>query len=620
MASLTPSSPALQLTGNVIRVTADEYALELDFSNTARAGYARLSDAAGREWTTISLLASVHTASAPDENWELSAPVAAETDAGVRITVEARSTAWASKRLTLLCTSEAIELSVTVEGRGDITELTLFGGQGSMPNGAGGTFRSGIGFESVFAPVATEPVQFVRPAQSAAVLGIVGDADPGRLNALFSPPPLAFGFGRQPVAGPAAMPQGDWLGISVSAPVTGLTFTTLRYEPLDSGFLLRLDYEGHTAVDGEWTSPVFVIRPAESGWAVIDDHRRDLVARGYAPASAPQQQEWWLEPIFCGWGAQCARAAHRLNADGTIAHGDDSQALGADEEAGVVLRAPSLARQNVYDEFISTLEKNDLVPGTIVLDDRWQEEYGTATPDLEHWPDLRGWIAQKHAEGRKVLLWWKAWDPAGIPIEECIVDAAGRPVSVDPANPAYRERLTRIVSSLLSADGFDADGFKVDFTQRAPSGRTLVGQPGSWGIAGLHLLLETLYRAAKGAKSDALVICHTVHPSFGDVCDMVRLNDVSRNDIHGAGVPVVDQMTFRRQIAGRTLPNHAIDTDQWPMPNREEWLEYSKVQGGLGVPALYYVESIDNSGEAIGAADLAVVAQSWSDYRGARRG
>ncbi len=231
-------------------------------------------------------------------------------------------------------------------------------------------------------------------------------------------------------------------------------------------------------------------------------------------------------------------------------------------------------------------------------------------------PDLKGWIAARHAEGRKVLLWWKAWDPEGIPAEECVRTADGRPVSVDAGNDAYLARLAGIVHHLLSPEGLDADGFKIDFTQRGPSGRTLKSaRPGVWGMAALHTLLRTIEAAAHEAKPDALVVCHTIHPSFADVLDMVRLNDVSKRDVTGARVPVVDQMTFRHEIVRRILPEHPIDTDQWPMPNRDEWLRYAKVQHTLGVPALYYAEAIDRSGEPIRPEHLAVVARTWDEYR-----
>jgi hypothetical protein len=174
------------------------------------------------------------------------------------------------------------------------------------------------------------------------------------------------------------------------------------------------------------------------------------------------------------------------------------------------------------------------------------------------------------------------------------------------------------VRHLLGPDGLDADGFKVDFTQRTPSGRSMSAST-TWGVAALHTLLTSLHACAKAAKPDSLLICHAVHPSFGDVQDMVRLNDVSKRDIHGVRVPVAEQALFRREIVRRVLPDHPIDTDQWPMPTRAEWLAYAQTQWRLGVPALYYVEAIDRSGERIGPEHLAVIADTWRDYRAATR-
>jgi hypothetical protein len=254
-----------------------------------------------------------------------------------------------------------------------------------------------------------------------------------------------------------------------------------------------------------------------------------------------------------------------------------------------------------------------------VIDDRWQADYGTNTVDAEKWPDLRGWIDARHADGQRVLLWFKAWDPSGLPTDLTVTDAHGRPVAVDPSNPAYLSALAAQVTFMLSPDGLDADGFKVDFTQRAPSGVSLrAHSDGVWGIAALHAIIRTISEAAKAVKPDALIVTHTVHPSFGDVSDMIRLNDVLENDVHGEPVPVADQVRFRHDVAVASLPTHPIDTDQWPMPSRDEWLSYSRVQSELGVPALYYVESIDNSGERITDADLDEIAAIWAGYREGR--
>lgn len=598
-------------------VTTAAYRLELPnaYGGYERSPYALLFGADGEPWTEVNLFSSVHTTASPDETWLIdSIDIDQDGGADVLIRVTSRSTAWDRHETVLRCTSAAVELSVVVAGRGDITDVTLFGGPASLASGASGTFRSLIGFASVLVPAATEPIHAVRPSQSSAVLGVVGDADPGRLHAIFSPPPLVFGLGRERTEHATDVPDGEWMGLSLRAPVEELTFTAMRYDALENGFLIRLEYEGHTTVDGEWMSPVLVLRPAASAWMVIDDYRTDLVDAGFAPADAPEAADWWREPIFCGWGAQVARSLHFMHG-GQLDPTADTTPETPEEENLVVRAAPGFARQDVYDEFLVRMDAHDLFPGTIVIDDRWQAEYGTAIVNTAAWPDLRGWIADRHAAGQKVLLWWKAWDPEGLPLDECVLDAAGRPVAVDPANPAYQARLREIISYLLSPEGLDADGFKVDFTQRAPSGRTLTATPGTWGIAALHSLLTTLHSAAKAAKADALVICHAMHPSFGDTCDMVRLNDVSKYDVRGQRVPVVDQLGFRHEIATRVLPGHSIDTDQWPMPNRAEWLRYVEAQIDKGVPALYYLEAIDRSGEHIHPEDLARVAASWARYR-----
>jgi hypothetical protein len=605
---------ALERTGRSLTVTTPVYRLEIRETEPVSAPYAVLSDPAGQEWTQFSLLSSAATVEATDEVFRLGEISARRTGDDIEITAVFSSTAWSSHETRVLCTPDGIELCVRVAGSGRITEFTAFGGVGTMPNGATGTFRSSIGFAGVLVPAPTEPIQLVRPARSAAVLGAVGDADPGRLNAIFSPPPLALGLSRLPAETPTHVPDGDWLGLWLRAPIDELGFPALRYEPVDSGFLLRFDLEGHTLVDGSWTSPVFVLRPAATGWSVLDDYRNDLVAWGAATESGPAVAAWWSEPIFCGWGAQCARSAHRLlggTSDPTVDVPPETDS----EEALVARGAAGYARADVYDEFLDRLAAHDLMPGTIVIDDRWQADYGTARVDETSWPDLASWIAARHAAGQRVLLWWKAWDPQGIPTEECIRDAGGRAISVDPSNPAYRERLTAIVRELLSADGLDADGFKVDFTQRVPSGRTLTAHGDEWGITALHRLLSTMQQAAYAAKPDALVITHAMHPSFAEVSGMIRLNDVSKRDPHGERVPVVDQLEARHAIASRVLPHHPIDTDQWPMPNRAEWLRYAEAQIGKGVPALYYLESIDRSGEHIDSADLRLVAATWRRYR-----
>jgi hypothetical protein len=578
-----------------LHVSAPDYQLDLREKQLRATLSAR-----GRTWTNLSLLASVDAGS-PDESY--GTPEIEVRDSGdeLEVRVHARSTVW-KQRITVLRAHETgVDLHVEVEGNDRVHDVTLGGGRAIYPNGACGIFRSGIGFNSLFVPTPTEPVATVRPAEASAFLGVVGDAEPGRLHAVFSPPPLCFAFGSALAPLGTQIPtDGQWCGMLVLGKVETLSMTSVAYEPLDGGWLVRMPFEGHTLVHGHWSSPTL-------RFMAVDSAQQAVTALLQAEGSDEKRDrpQWWLRPLFCGWGAQCAAnaAINRAGDDGA------SQGLvGGMTAAG----APGLSRQILYDRWLGILESHDVPTGTVVIDDRWQASYGTCEVDEEKWPDLKGWIAKQHHKGRRVLLWFKAWDPAGLAVGECITAPDGTALAADPGSSAYVAHLEKIVHYLLSAGGLDADGFKVDFTQRAPSGTALQAHTeGLWGISALHRLMSVLHAAAHSVKPDALVVNHTVDPRFASVTDMVRLNDILERNIHGEVVPAAQQLHFRADVVKAANPRTPIDTDQWPISDKAQWLGYVQEQPLLGVPSLYYVESIDGSGEAITDADLAVVARSW---------
>lgn len=551
--------------------------------------YVEIADPQGRRWLRLCLLAGAESASARDETWRIES-VTSSTEAGdVVVRLDLASTAWQHKQVELRLTPTGVELQLHLRGSGRLGRVTMLGGHGALPTGASGTFRSGFDAASLAVPVPTEPVAFIRSPHAPAQLGVVGDADPGRLHGIFSPPPFVLTLGRGEVTSPTTPPAGDWLALHLRAQPAACTFTQLRWLPLDGGAVLELDYELQTHVDGPWSSPTIAIREALDPIAALRDHADDLVAHGLAPAGPPRPpQPWWREPLFCGWGAQVER-------------GD----------------AAVQSSQVSYDAWLAVLAEAGLEPGTVVIDDRWELVYGSAVPDPDRWPDMRAWIAEQHQHGRRVLLWWKCWDPSAAPVEQCVTTPDGERLAIDPASPGYRDRLRSLVAAMLGPEGLDADGFKVDFSQRAPSGATLRRAPDAdgdaWGAAALHLLLRELYDAAVAAKPDALVVTHAVHPGFGDCADMIRTNDVLEHDQRGEPVAVADQLRTRVAIVRASLPEHLVDTDQWPMPSRAEWLAYAEAQVDLGVPALYYVEAVQ--GEPVTAADLRAVAAGWQRYR-----
>jgi hypothetical protein len=527
-------------------------------------------------------LAALDTLAGVDETLAVLPP----TRAGSTFTIERRSTIWERALVTVDCSDTAVEFRASVEGRGELTDVQLLAFRSLLPRKPHGLMPSGSAFRTLFSPNPSDP-RVVRPAAGSCVIGVNGDGEAGRGHWLFTPAPLYLAFSPDEVVEPAD--EATWLDLGLAAPVEQLTFVQLVYEARHGGFHLRLEYEGHTSVEGRFEAPVLILTPGVADpYTGLRRHRDDLVVRGAAPAPEPREPPaWWREPIFCGWGAQCHLA----------------------ETSGEGIAADRATQEN-YDAFLGRLESEGVVPGTVVLDDKWQATYGRNEPDPAKWPDLRGWIASRHAGGQKVLLWWKAWDAEGLPPELCIRSAAGDPLGLDPSNPEAREALRESVHSMLSPSGLDGDGLKVDFTARTPSGFAIQRHGTSWGIALLHELLAVVHAAAKEAKPDALVMTHTPHPAFAGVTDMIRLNDM----VTGAA-SILPQMRHRAEVARAACPELLIDTDDWRIPSLGEWREYVEEKPALGIPSLYYADAVDATGEAFEPRDYEALRRTWAAWR-----
>ena len=575
-----------------ITLTAPSYRLVMGMDEPI----ARLTATDGSNPMRLFLLAALDTDGGLDGTVACAVPEVGEEADGVTVRIESTSTIWERKAVVLRCTDDEIAFEVEVTGRARLTDVRLLGGRYTgNPRWGGGSFHSQWMARTLFSPAPDDPRRLVTPAPEAATIGVVGNSLPGRGHWFFTPAPLIFA-GTAAVTDDPSSPDGEpWQTLELRIPVNEATFTEFRYAPFLGGFSLELAYERQTAVDGSFRTPPLVVRPAVTDpYSALADHAAALRRAGSAPTVSRIRPDWWTEPIFCGWGEQCRQA-------------------GLD-----VGHAPSYSTRDRYDAWLATLAAHGVRPGTIVIDDKWQASYGRNEVDTGRWPDLRQWIADRHADGQRVLLWFKAWDPEGLPAEACVTDPLRRPVAADPTSPTYARILRESLAAMLGPDGLDADGLKVDFTAQTPSGPGLRRAGAPWGIALLHRLLRLVYEGAKAAKPDALVVTHAASPLFADVTDMIRLNDLMRLADPDPVVPAVPQMRHRARVAGSIEPGMLIDTDDWCMPSKAEWRAYLDAKPELGVPALYYATGIDYSGEAFDAEDYAAVVTAWDRWRTTR--
>lgn len=554
-----------------------------------------LDDAQGRRWAELRALAGVDRVDARDEVVGVEGPeLERAAGGGTRLTWHLRSTAWEAERLVIDAGPDRIAVHAEVDGRGALSDVTLLAGRLVTPR-ATGRVMSGAWFESLVSGGPADPGRIVRHATESAGIGVSSGSEPGRGDWFFTPGPFVFAVSRSPAADPLVPHEGPWLGFGLRTRRREAAFTRFGFEARDRGFGFTLEYDGRTRVDGTWRSPAIVLHEARDPYAAIEAWRADLEETAATPRTAPRDvPDWWRQPMFCGWGAQCALA------------------MGA----GLPMSAaPRQATQASYDRFLAELAARRIDPGTIVIDDKWQRAYGTNEPDEAKWPNLRGWIAARHDEGRRVLLWVKAWDPEGVPDAACIRTAAGEPIALDPEHTAGEAALRTGIRSMLAEDGLGADGIKLDFTHRTPSGTGILRDGTLWGVDLLGCLLDVIADEARATRPDALVIGHAPNPLVVPALGMLRLNDALRLDDPHPLADVTVQFRHRASIVRAACPGVPIDTDDWCAPDRAGWRAYAEAKGGLGVPALYYTDRLDLSGEPLDDDDAALIRRTWADYR-----
>lgn len=557
----------------IAQIIAENYRLTLPKDRP----FVYVEDPSGCRLAELFVLSAVHPLHGRDDTLRIGEWQFYETPGAIRIWMEARSSIWRKKTYTFLCYPNRFTYQVEVEGVGQLSEVALFGGyySGSLRWGSG-FFYSGHHFSRCFNPDPNqEEVNTFSPREGSRI-GLTGVPLPGKSGWFFTPPPFSFGFET----------GCGWMGMSIEAPAGGNRFTEYGYHGQSSGFHLSLAYEGHTTVFGRLALPAVGFDFAGDEYGLLENHISAVRSLGYVPDIPTRSTpSWWNEPIFCGWGQQCFLAE--------MEHG----------------RGPNFSRQDLYEGWMDVLDRQGVTPGIVVLDDKWQATYGENRPDLKKWPDLRGFIDTRHARGQKVLLWLKAWDPEGIPKDECITNACGDPLAVDPTHPAFEKRLRNSIQRMLSKDGYDADGLKIDFTARIPSGPSIYAYGDAWGLELMKLYLGIMYDEAKKTKPDALIMTHSPHPYLADVLDMIRLNDINKNkDVNRA-------MQMRARVARAACPSAIIDTDNWPITDRLTWREYLRIQPDLGVPSLYYVTHFDSTQEPLNEDDYQLIREVWKVHR-----
>ena len=470
-----------------------------------------------------------------------------------------QSNLWTKKEYVLEEAENAARFFVRVEGRGKVDALRFFGCHARY-----------------------EAAEYLLPMANHAdySLNLRMITEPGVIElGYFTPPCYVYPLH---IAGCAG-----WLGVGLAARAGQYNFHQFLYQNENQnrcGFEVPL--YSQTAVDGAWESQSLLFVTGEDAYDVVRAYAQWHYDAGWcAKKDRSHEPDWWSRPIFCGWGEQ--EALQRM-------HGGTQK---------------DFATQKDYTRMSERLDEYGLYPGCIIIDDKWQKEYGSALPDPEKWPDLRAFVDAEHRKGRRVVLWFRSWYPEGLSQEECI-EYLCTACGADPTSGKYHARMRETIHTLLSDEPgcYNCDGFKIDFANCMPLGKYVsCHEKGVYGVELLKRFFTMMRDFAKAAKPDVLINCSCAHPYFDEIVDQARIHDY-----WGTMRNTPEVMAHRAKLCRAAMEDVLIDTDAGGVGSRRDFHRWMKAQPELGIPDLYYLTAAGDV--PFDEEDIALIRGVWNDY------
>ena len=334
-----------------------------------------------------------------------------------------------------------------------------------------------------------------------------------------------------------------------------------------------ITYYGKKSIKGSWQSPQLVFTFPENVENVLAVALEYAYCNGLLPRPGKHNTPaWYYEPIYCPWHDQSA-LSHGKKMD--IRHDEVPASFYASEEW--------------TDHWLDVLHRNDIHPGTIIIDAKWQKSLNFGDPDLSKWSDLRAWIDRRRQEGLRTFLWYLAWHNEDIAADEAIT-CDGKIICGDPTNPAYEKRLREMVRKYISdaPDCLNADGIKVDGLLCLPTGRGLKNHGNIWGLELQKKYLEIMYSELKKHKPEACLSVFTTNPYLDEYSDMIRMADLYTNRLSP-----VQTMFDRAKLSAVCHPDVPRDCDGGLYFHQgEDYMSDLPRQLECGIPCIYTAEYI----------------------------
>ncbi|MBN2090508.1 alpha-galactosidase, partial [candidate division KSB1 bacterium] len=213
---------------------------------------------------------------------------------------------------------------------------------------------------------------------------------------------------------------------------------------------------------------------------------KSYIRRLYESGLARHNQQWdasWAGPIYCFFSDQM----YEYQTDRTTP-----------DMEGEMTMTQNYCNENFLKTCLDFLIEKSINYKIIIMDYGWFVNNGDWTPNTQRFKDLKATIKQLQSMGKKVLLWYSPYFLAGnTPTYQNNPDIVvnkkeggkffimrfrtEKYYQSDYTHPGMREAALKDIQFLLSPEGLDADGIKVDCTHQPPLIDNVFHDP-SWGL------------------------------------------------------------------------------------------------------------------------------------------
>lgn len=317
----------------------------------------------------------------------------------------------------------------------------------------------------------------------------------------------------------------DWLGVgTLEVPASQYGLEMLFQ---DGRAVIDFTYGGSLTLNAPYTFPKITFFTGPDRLAV----GRRYIDRLYEDGLAVPNEQWepeWAGPIYCFFS-------------------DQMYEYQTDRDTEAMLGEMTMTENYCNDAFLQTcldfLAEHAVPYRMVIIDYGWFVMNGEWRPNTARFKDFKATIRKLQQMGKKVLLWYAPYFNAEASTnfkshpETAVMKRDGTPLvnirfgtevnyMSDFTHPAMRELCRRDLAYMLGPDGLNADGIKIDCTNRPPTVENVFHDP-AWGTGELfhYKASKFIYDAAKTIKPNCCINATAGNPFFNRTFDLHRLHD-----------------------------------------------------------------------------------------------